>query len=69
MSVDEKDVTRINAKSKAYSSELQGQAFTWELARAYVPFQTYTIRFEPEEGLQKGTIFPELYRPYHPKQR
>ncbi|NPV25848.1 MAG: spore coat associated protein CotJA [Firmicutes bacterium] len=35
-----------------------------ELARAYVPFQVYTNRFEPIEGLRRGTIFPELVRPY-----
>ncbi|NLW44524.1 MAG: spore coat associated protein CotJA [Syntrophomonadaceae bacterium] len=26
--------------------------------------QEYTKRFSPMEGLQKGTIFPELYMPY-----
>lgn len=34
------------------------------LARAYVPFQVYNQRWEPLEGLMKGTIFPELYFPY-----
>ncbi|MGB9887783.1 MAG: spore coat associated protein CotJA [Moorellales bacterium] len=34
------------------------------LARAYIPFQEYTRRHSPEEGLRKGTIFPELYQPY-----
>ena len=34
------------------------------LARAYVPFQQYTRRFEPFDGLMRGTIFPELYLPY-----
>ena len=36
-----------------------------ELARAYIPFQVYTRSFSPEEALVKGTMFPELYRPYH----
>ncbi|MBC7347162.1 MAG: spore coat associated protein CotJA [Clostridia bacterium] len=40
-----------------------------QLARAYVPFQRYTRRFEPEEGLSKGTIFPELYFPYRPAEK
>ncbi|MDI3540960.1 hypothetical protein H0A61_02089 [Koleobacter methoxysyntrophicus] len=35
-----------------------------QLARAYVPFQTYTERYTPLEGLDRGTIFPELYFPY-----
>ncbi|HHU50681.1 MAG TPA: spore coat associated protein CotJA [Firmicutes bacterium] len=34
------------------------------LARAYVPFQVFSQRWEPLEGLMKGTIFPELYFPY-----
>lgn len=34
-----------------------------ELARAYVKIQQYTRRLTPMEGLQKGTIFPELYMP------
>ncbi|HHY92972.1 MAG TPA: spore coat associated protein CotJA [Firmicutes bacterium] len=39
------------------------------LARAYVPFQMYTTRFEPLEALRRGTIFPELYMPYRPRER
>lgn len=39
-----------------------------ELARAYVPPQVYSAVWSPAEGLQKGTIFPELYRPYVPRQ-
>jgi len=37
-----------------------------ELAQAYVPFQTFRAEnlYSPEEALLKGTIFPELYRPY-----
>ncbi|NLC08208.1 MAG: spore coat associated protein CotJA [Syntrophomonadaceae bacterium] len=35
-----------------------------KLARAYVPFQVYSTRWGPLEGLKRGTIFPELYRPY-----
>lgn len=40
-----------------------------ELARAYVVIQHYHQRFEPMEGLLKGTIFPELYQPYFPWER
>ncbi|HHX51144.1 MAG TPA: spore coat associated protein CotJA [Clostridia bacterium] len=35
-----------------------------ELAQAYVPWQTFGRTFSPQEALQKGTLFPELYRPY-----
>jgi hypothetical protein len=34
------------------------------LAQAYVPFQAYDEHYPPLKGLKKGTIFPELYRPY-----
>lgn len=34
------------------------------LARAYVPWQKYGPLYSPSEGLEKGTIFPELYSPY-----
>jgi hypothetical protein len=39
------------------------------LARAYVPFQKYGKRFRPEEGLSKGTVFPELYMPYGSREK
>jgi len=40
-----------------------------ELARAYVPMQGFDELFKPEVGLRSGTIFPELFRPYTPRQR
>ncbi|MCK4257628.1 MAG: spore coat associated protein CotJA [Halanaerobiales bacterium] len=36
----------------------------FELARAYVRVQKYDKQYSPEDALMKGTIFPELYRPY-----
>ncbi|MGE5544694.1 MAG: spore coat associated protein CotJA [Bacillota bacterium] len=47
---------------------MKGQSET-ELARAYIKDQQYTKRYSPMEGLQKGTIFPELYMPYEKKGR
>lgn len=35
-----------------------------ELAKAYIPSQEYKTNFTPEEALDKGTAFPELYKPY-----
>lgn len=35
---------------------------------AYTPRQTMDRTFSPEEGLQNGTIFPELVSPYYPGQ-
>lgn len=34
------------------------------LARAYVPVQLYGKTYPLAEALEKGTLFPELYRPY-----
>jgi len=36
-----------------------------ELARACVPSQVMGQVFSPREALQKGTLFPELYKPYN----
>ncbi|MBC8591532.1 spore coat associated protein CotJA [Wansuia hejianensis] len=35
-----------------------------KLARAYIKFQIMNQVFSPGEALKKGTLFPELYRPY-----
>ena len=35
---------------------------------AYVPVQTMTKIFSPQDGLNHGTIFPELVSPYVPLQ-
>lgn len=50
----------MDADIKANVSYPQGL----RLARAYVPVQVFIRKFEPFEGLMRGTIFPELYRPY-----
>ena len=34
------------------------------LAMAYVPFQKFHMMFDHEEALSKGTIFPELWKPF-----
>ena len=39
-----------------------------ELARAYIPMQGFSELFKPEVGFRKGTIFPELFQPYVPRQ-
>lgn len=35
-----------------------------KLAHAYVPFQYLMCVYPPQKGLERGTIFPELDRPY-----
>ncbi len=39
------------------------------LAEAYVPFQCYTESYRPMEALKRGTLFPELDKPYHKGKR
>ncbi|MGB4042258.1 MAG: spore coat associated protein CotJA [Bacillota bacterium] len=39
------------------------------LARAYIPFQRYGQVWSPAEGLRRGTIFPELFSPYIPRDK
>ena len=48
------------------SNETDFRKAGMELAQAYVPFQTFRAEnlYSPEDALLKGTIFPELYRPY-----
>lgn len=36
----------------------------FQLATAYVPYQVMCKIYEPRKALMKGTIFPELFRPY-----
>jgi hypothetical protein len=45
---------------------MDNMACQFRLAQAYIPIQTYIQRWPPMVGLERGTIFPELYRPYEP---
>lgn len=38
-----------------------------QLARAYVKYQKIDQYYNPMESLSKGTVFPELYKPYNRK--
>lgn len=40
-----------------------------KLARAYVPFQKLCSIYDKDEAMIKGTIFPELARPYCQKDK
>lgn len=40
-----------------------------ELARAYFKIQQYTKKLPPLDALLKGTVFPELYQPYEPREQ
>ena len=34
------------------------------VAMAYIPFQQFNTTYTPEQGLEMGTIFPELDKPF-----
>lgn len=36
----------------------------WQLARPYIINQPFTSIYPLEEALKRGTIFPDLYKPY-----
>ena len=44
------------------SSFLKGEEFP--VAMAYVPWQRWETLYDPEKGLECGTIFPELNKPF-----
>lgn len=37
------------------------------LAMAYVPYQNASKMYSTEQGFQSGTMFPELNKPFDPK--
>lgn len=61
--------TKPNTPNNTSPPEGETAGYFGELARAYVPPQRYSQVWSPAEGLMKGTIFPELYRPYEPEMR
>ncbi|AKX94169.1 spore coat associated protein CotJA [Neomoorella thermoacetica] len=65
MTADQQGNRGITVRPK--DDKVEKQAFAYQLARAYVPWQRFTNRWEPMEGLTRGTIFPELYQPYQPR--
>lgn len=38
------------------------------LAMAYVPMQKLENIYEPTHALKRGTLYPELDKPWHPEQ-
>jgi len=56
-----------NACIKATWHREMDQNMQKGLAEAYIPFQIYDQIYEPEVGLRRGTIFPELDKPYSGK--
>lgn len=60
---------------KKYPPDYNCQPQDWphmdgkKLAQAYIPWQRFNQCFSPSEALDRGTLFPELYRPYQEKRR
>ncbi|TEB08386.1 Spore coat associated protein JA (CotJA) [Pelotomaculum schinkii] len=62
-----KDKAEAPFEVKSQTAEdLQAEGLypTARLAQAYVIWQKYGRTFTPAEALEKGTLFPDLYRPY-----
>ena len=51
-------------KSDAFATPINKLPTDPSLAIAYVPFQTKFEVYPSDEGLDKGTIFPALYKPF-----
>ncbi|MBD9208824.1 MAG: spore coat associated protein CotJA [Eubacteriales bacterium] len=51
-------------RSRGYGCGESGQGGGPSLAMAYVPLQSFTDLYSPEEALRRGTLFRELYMPY-----
>ena len=68
---EESRMANTTRKTPSNSEPPEGKTagYFGQLARAYVPPQTYSRVWSPAEGLMKGTVFPELYRPYEPGMR
>lgn len=65
---------RSYSPNAGYSSNYNRSSYNangyenYSYANSYVPNQTLGVPFTPMQGLQNGTMFPELVRPYYPGQ-
>ena len=56
---------KLNLSDVEMQRDLDVMPKNLSLAMAYVPFQKWSDDlFDLEAALQKGTIFPELYKPF-----
>lgn len=56
---------RATHSAQNHSQNMQPMA----LAMAYVPWQRWTETYPLDEGLKKGTIFPDLYLPFEGRRK
>lgn len=54
-----------NHPAPNHLDDYPGMPYTgMELARAYIPIQRFGALYDYATALEKGTLFPDLYRPY-----
>lgn len=63
--IGEKEAPMPYAQNKAVTG--QDELRDLPVAMAYVPFQKYEKSYDTNEALCKGTLFPELYKPFKGK--
>lgn len=59
----------MESQEQTNSSQDRHRHRHMELARAYVPVQHYTDKYPLDTALNRGTLFPDLWRPYRKKRR
>lgn len=53
-----------NIPERTYGYSHTNSIEEFPIAMAYVPWQKWEQPYEPEVGLNKGTIFPDLFKPF-----
>lgn len=61
---DRMDYTRCNMEQKKCGMEDSCLEKNYEVAMAYVPWQSFGALYEPEKSLDVGTIFVEMNKPF-----
>lgn len=58
------DITNMPQGCAPASDRIFTESPQVSLAMAYVPFQRWCPTYEPEVGFNRGTMFPELDKPF-----
>lgn len=58
------DVSYNEPPKKHFTHEQQDNLAKLPLAMAYVPWQTWDKTYSMDDILSKGTLFPDLYKPF-----
>lgn len=54
----------IHAVSQPPMNNINNCIDSLPLTMAYVPFQSYGVMYEPDKALCRGTVFPDLDKPF-----